>query len=88
MTTTKKPTAKKKPTVRGLKTVCNRVNPKYGYKVNGTLRKGFHYVNGKVTKKKPTVRKKPVAKKPATKRKTTTKKSKSGLFGLGIMVIL
>jgi hypothetical protein len=81
MTTTKKPTVKKKTTVRGLKTVCNRVSPAYGKKVDGTLRKGFHYVGGKVVKVTAT--------KTKTKRKPVAKKKKlSGLLGLGILGIL
>ncbi len=84
--TTKKPSIKKKIVPRGLKTVCNRISPKYGHKVDGTLRKGFHYVDGKATKvvtAKSKTKRKPVAKKRIAK----TKKS-SGLFGLGILGIL
>lgn len=78
-------TTTKKKTVRGLKTVCNRVIKQPGLKVDGTLRKGWHYVKGKptktVAKKKPTTTKRKVAAKKTTKKK-------SGLLGLGILGIL
>lgn len=76
MQTLNKP--KKKRTVRGLKTVCNRVVQQPHLKVDGTLRKGWHYVNGKPVQ---------VKKKPAAKRKPAAKK-KSGILGLGILGIL
>lgn len=75
----------KKPSVRGLKTVCSRVVKATGLKVDGTLKKGYKYVKGgKIVKtsvtpcksKKPCAPKKTVAvKKPKAKsQKSTTKK--------------
>lgn len=66
----------KKPSVRGLKTVCHRVIKVTGLKVDGTLKKGYKYeAGGKVVKIKPPVKKKPVAKKkPATKKPVSKKK--------------
>ncbi len=85
-TTKKKPTAKRKPSVRTLKSVCSKLAPEYGKKVDGTLKKGFRYKDGKVVK---AAAKKRATKKTTTttKRKTTTKK-KSGLLGLGFLGIL
>ncbi len=50
MATAKKKTAPKKKTVRGLKKVCSSNMAVTGLKVNGTLKKGFKYVNGKPKK--------------------------------------
>ncbi|WP_281238165.1 hypothetical protein [Flavobacterium praedii] len=80
----------KKPTVRGLKTVCSQVIKATGLKVDGTLKKGYKYVAGgkivktsatpckakKVCAKKMVAKKKPVAKKKTTTRKTTAKTKK------------
>ncbi len=62
---------------RGLKKVCSRVIKADGLKVDGTLKKGYKYVNGKpkkVTAKKKAAPKKRVVKKTA-KRKTTKRKT-------------
>ena len=72
----------KKPSVRGLKTLCSHVVKATGLKVDGTLKKGYKYEKGgKVVKTAPTpckakkvCAKKPVAKKPA-KKKPVAKKS-------------
>jgi ribosomal 50S subunit-recycling heat shock protein len=76
----------KKPSVRGLKTVCSHVVKATGLKVDGTLKKGFKYIKGgkivKIevpSKAKKVIVKKPVAKKPAKKKavaKKTTVKTK------------
>jgi hypothetical protein len=71
----------KKPSVKGLKTLCSGVVRATGLKVDGTLKKGFKYEKGgKVVKTAPTpckakkvCAKKPVAKK-TTAKKTVTKK--------------
>lgn len=60
----------KKPSVRGLKTVCKRVIKQVGLKVDGTLKKGYKYVGGKVVKVAPKVK----AKKPVAKKKVVAKK--------------
>jgi hypothetical protein len=78
----------KKPSVRGLKTLCSHVVKATGLKVDGTLKKGFKYIKGgKVVKTTPTpskgkkvnvkkpVAKKPAKKKPVAKKKTVAKKS-------------
>lgn len=70
----------KKPTVKGLKTVCSRVLKATGLKVDGTLKKGYKYITGgKVVKvvAKPTPKKKPVAKKKVAAKKKPVKKAKS-----------
>jgi hypothetical protein len=62
---------------RGLKKVCSRVIKGEGLKVDGTLKKGYKYVNGKpkkVTAKKKATPKKRTAKKKAVKRKAATRK--------------
>jgi len=78
----------KKPSVRGLKTVCSQVLKATGLKVDGTLKKGYKYIAGgkivktsttpckakKVCAKKPVAKKKTVVKKTASKRKTVAKK--------------
>lgn len=78
----------KKPSVRGLKTVCSQVLKATGLKVDGTLKKGYKYIAGgkivktsttpckakKVCAKKPVAKKKPVVKKTASKRKPVAKK--------------
>ncbi|PWA09508.1 hypothetical protein [Flavobacterium laiguense] len=71
----------KKPSVRGLKTLCSHVVKATGLKVDGTLKKGFKYIKGgKVVKTTPTpsktkkvCAKKTVAKKPATKKNVAKK---------------
>lgn len=69
----------KKPTVKGLKTVCSHVVKATGLKVDGTLKKGFKYITGgKIVKvaaatKKPIAKKK-VVKKPVAKKKPAVKK--------------
>ena len=79
----------KKPSVRGLKTVCSQVLKATGLRVDGTLKKGYKYVAGgkivktsatpckakKVCAKKIVAKKKPVAKKVAPKRKPVIKKT-------------
>lgn len=71
---TMKKSGLKKPSVKGLKTVCSKVLKATGLKVNGTLKKGFKYATGgKIVKVAPA--KKLVAnKKQAVKKKTTVKK--------------
>jgi hypothetical protein len=78
----------KKPSVRGLKTVCSQVLKATGLKVDGTLKKGYKYIAGgkivktsttpcktkKVCPKKPVAKKKPVVKKTALKKKPVAKK--------------
>jgi hypothetical protein len=67
----------KKPSVRGLKTLCSHVVKATGLKVDGTLKKGFKYIKGgKVVKTTPTPSKakKVCAKKPVAKKKTVVKK--------------
>lgn len=70
----------KKPSVRGLKTVCSHVVKATGLKVNGTLKKGFKYAKGgKIVKTAVTATKKPVIKKKVVKKtvaKKTTAKTK------------
>lgn len=66
----------KKPSVKGLKTVCSKVLKATGLKVDGTLKKGFKYATGgkivKVVAKKPIAKKK-VIKKTAVKKKVVKK---------------
>lgn len=70
----------KKPTVKGLKTVCSHVVKATGLKVDGTLKKGYKYISGgKIVKtaaatKKPVVKKKTAAKKKPAKKPVTNKK--------------
>ncbi|WP_199250877.1 hypothetical protein [Flavobacterium sp. I-STPA6A] len=72
----------KKPSVRGLKTLCSNVVKATGLKVDGTLKKGFKYIKGgKVVKTTPTPNKtkkvcakKPVTKQPAVKKIVAKKK--------------
>lgn len=66
----------KKPSVRGLKTVCSHVLKATGLKVDGTLKKGYKYIKGgKIVKTSPTPckAKKVCAKKPVANKKTTAK---------------
>jgi hypothetical protein len=58
---------------RGLKKVCSRVIKGEGLKVDGTLKKGYKYVNGKP--KKVTAKKKAATKKRITKKRVTKKKA-------------
>lgn len=66
----------KKPTVKGLKTVCSHVVKATGLKVDGTLKKGYKYITGgkivkvAIAKKKVVAKKKPAKKKPIKKAKT------------------
>jgi hypothetical protein len=62
---------------RGLKKICSRVIKAEGLKVDGTLKKGYKYVNGKpkkVTPKKKTAPKKRTAKKRVTKKKAAPRR--------------
>jgi hypothetical protein len=68
----------KKPSVRGLKTVCSQVLKATGLKVDGTLKKGYKYIaGGKIVKTSttPCKAKKVCAKKPVAKKKTVVKKT-------------
>lgn len=71
----------KKPSVRGLKTVCTRVVKATGLKVDGTLKKGYKYIKGgkvvKVAQPKKPVKKrvvKRVAKAKTPKRRVVRKR--------------
>jgi hypothetical protein len=88
--TTMKNQGLKKPSVRGLKTLCSHVVKATGLKVDGTLKKGFKYIKGgkvvkttptpsktkKVCDKKPVAKKKTVGKKKPAAKKTTAKTKK------------
>lgn len=66
--------ATKKRTITAKK-LCSKVIRREGLKVDGTLKKGYHYTpGGKVVKAKPAPKKKAVAKKKPTTKKTPKKK--------------
>jgi hypothetical protein len=78
-TTAKKPA--KKRTITATK-LCSKVIRREGLKLDGTLKKGYHYTpGGKIVKAKPAPKKKAVVKKkvvakkkPASKKKVVRKK--------------
>lgn len=64
----KAPAKKRTVTARKL---CSQVIRREGLKVDGTLKKGYHYVNGKPVKAKPAPKKKaPAKRKPAAKKRS------------------